>query len=165
MSNITVRQTLQFPISRVWEALSDFGGIYKFHPAVRHSELLDGSKNGGVGAQRRCEFVNGRHVDEQVTAWTPSQKMDVAIVGGNMPIKTATATLSVRKVNNATTEVTMDMDYTPKMGPLGALMNLLMMKRQFRGMMQQILQGLELHLETGAVIGKGLQPQTAAAAA
>lgn len=168
MGNVTESRTIKHPIVTVWTALADIKGIHKFHPEVVRSELVKGSANSGVGADRRCDFANKRHVIEHVDAWEAQQRLVISIVGGDMPVKSARATISVRAAGPTATETVFQMVYVPAMGPLGAVMDALVMKRQFGKMIRQLLEGLEIHLTTGDIIGRGLKttpPATATATA
>ena len=60
----------------------------------------------------------------------------------------AIATLSFKPINNHQTEVTMDMEFEPKMGILGKLM-IPMMKPKFKGMLNSLLAGNEAFVTQG----------------
>ena len=51
----------------------------------------------------------------------------------------------------ASTEVTLHMEFSTKLGPLGSLMELMMMKRMMRKEMDLALAGLKYHIETGSI--------------
>ena len=51
------------------------------------------------------------------------------------------------------TRVTFSMHFLPKFGLLGAIMARVMMKAQFRKLLSRVLEGLEVHLKTGAIVG------------
>ncbi len=44
------------------------------------------------------------------------------------------------------------MDYDPKFGPVGWLMDAVMMRPMMAGMFDQVLAGLEHHLRTGEIV-------------
>lgn len=161
MGQIKVEKSVPFPAARAWEALANFGEVYRFHPVVERSPLL-GEETGGVGARRRCEFTDGNHVIEEVVGWEEGRSMDVDIVEGSMPLSRARARIEVVPIGESSCEIHFAMDYTAKYGPLGSLMDFFMMRRMFRTMLGRVLDGLGTHLETGRVVGEDGQPALAA---
>ena len=67
-----------------------------------------------------------------------------------MPLRNTFATLSVEP-DGAGAILTMDMEYTPKFGPLGALMNLVMLRRMMEKSMHSVVQGLDEKVVTHAL--------------
>lgn len=151
MAVITVQRVVNRPLAEVWDALADFGGIYKFHPVVASSPVKEGTPDRGVGSERVCTFYDGNSIDERVTAYTDKQSMTVEIVRASMPLNSAVARFDVAPAPQGTS-VTMTMDFEPKYGPIGWLMAELAMKPQFTKILNNLLLGLEEHLETGAII-------------
>lgn len=152
MSQIQVEHTVHAAQARVWAALADFGGIYRFHPRVERSPLLSEQAQ-GVGAQRRCEFHDGNQVVERVSAIEQGRSITIDIVEGSMPLARARAKISLEPIDAQRTSVVFDMDYDPKFGWLGKAMDRVMMRAQFKKILGEVLEGLDTHLATGAVIG------------
>ncbi|PZD75385.1 hypothetical protein C1752_00004 [Acaryochloris thomasi RCC1774] len=149
MANVTVYRTIHSPIEKVWESWDDFGGIYKFNPNLKHSRLIDGSQATGAGAKRQCDISDGKNwIREEVLEYVPHKSMKINIYEGTMPLKSAIATLRFRRVTANRTEVSMAMDFEPKMGLLGKLM-LPMMKPKFRGMLNSLLEGNDAFVTQG----------------
>lgn len=163
MSTVTVEREVDASVAKVWEVLSDFGGIYRIHPYVDRSPLLTEQLQ-GVGTERVCHFHDGNHVKERVTEWTPGESMTIEIVEGSMPLKRATANIRLEPAHEGT-RVYFTMDYDPKWGLMGKVMDAMMMRAQFRKILDQVLVGLETHIHTGAVVGKDGQPLPAEAVA
>ncbi|MBX2796911.1 MAG: SRPBCC family protein [Myxococcales bacterium] len=151
MSTVHIERPMSHGADRVWEALSDIGGIYRFHPLVARSPLTS-SHATGLGASRTCHFHDGNHIDERVVGWQEGERVDIEIVRGSMPLKQAHASLAVRPSAEGSV-VSMTMDYTPKFGIVGSVLDALMMRRQFRKVVSQILEGLDEHLRSGDVVG------------
>ena len=72
----------------------------------------------------------------------------------SMPLKYATAEVCIQPDGTDRSEVTFKMEYEPKFGPLGWLMNHMMMRRMMKKMFKQVLAGLEYHILTGKAVGK-----------
>ena len=158
MSQIRVERTIDLPSSQLWDAMKNFGDIENFHPLIKASPLL-GNQAEGIGAQRRCDFYDGNWVKERVLDWQDGRSMSISIYDGSMPVKDGKAVITLHKLSPSRTKVTFDMAYVPKMGPLGKVMDALMMRSQFTKILGDLLEGLETHVRTGAVIGKGGKPQ------
>ncbi len=59
-----------------------------------------------------------------------------------MPLKNTVATLKIEP-DGAGTILAMEMEYIPKFGPLGALMNVVMLRRMMEKSMRSVVQGLD----------------------
>jgi hypothetical protein len=160
MSKVEVKHEIDASAERVWEVLRDFGGVENFHPAVRASGLLS-ERSEGLGAQRKCEFHDGNWVKERVVGWEDGRSMTIEISEGSMPLSCAEGRLEVRPLDDGRSEVVMTMSYVVKMGPIGMLMDVLMIRSKFRAMVGDILKGLDVHTRTGAIIGRDGKPQPA----
>ena len=150
MRTVTKRIEIDAPTGRVWAVLSDFGGVYKWNPAVTHSSLIADAAT-GVGAQRTCTVAGFGDITERATAWEEGKSMSVEISGAPM-IKRATGRLEVDGRADASI-VTMSVDYQTSMGPIGALMGATIMKRKFGQTLEQALAGLRHHVLTGEEVG------------
>ena len=157
MPTLEVTRDIPFSTQRAWDAFSDVGEIYRFHPVVERSPV-HGDKRRGVGAKRVCHFYDGNHITEKVVHWHEGQSMEVEVTEGSMPVKSARARLSVEPRPEGS-RVRMRLEYTPKWGVVGQVMDAVMMRRMFRRMAESILLGLETHLRTGAIIGRDGQPE------
>ena len=148
MAKIQVKQTVKAQREEVFATWNDFGNIYKFHPGLKHSRLINQSQNGGLGAQRQCNLKDGKNwLKEKVTTFVPNQRMVIDIYQSSMPLKSARAELDFRSVGE-NTEVSFTIHFTPGMGPFGYLM-LPMMKMQFKGMIRDMLKSNAEFVESG----------------
>jgi hypothetical protein len=153
MSQISAEHTVNAPIAEVWAALADFGGVHRFHPAVERSPIINGQRT-GLGAQRTCYFYDGNSLTEEISRFQKGKAIVVDIIEGSMPLTNARRVTSVEAIAPNETKVTVKMDYQPKFGPLGVLMNAFLIRPKFHSMVQQMLAGLAQHVETGAIIGE-----------
>ena len=71
----------------------------------------------------------------------------------------------VFQIDSDRSEVYIEMNYTPKWGIFGKIMDVLVMRMAMRSTFNKVLKGLELHVETGELIGKNGKPQLSQAAA
>lgn len=141
MSTVTVTQDIPVAPDRVWQALADFGNIQRFHPGLKSSRLT-GDKASGVGAVRRCDLKAGGHIVERVTDWTDGKGYTIEVTETSLPLKRATTSLSVAPAGGNGARVSISMDYTPKYGPVGAILDAFMMRGAVQAQLKGIIDGL-----------------------
>lgn len=166
MTTLTVSRTIGSPLKVTWTAFAeDFGGIYKFHPRVKHSPLIS-SISSGLGTARRCEFHDGSKVDEEIVGWDKEKELRIELTNAAMPLNDISAIIQFEAINEKSCTVSFTMKYTPKFGPLGWLMDRVMLRPMMNKILLQVLDGLDRHLATGEIIdqpGKHSGPVAGAA--
>ncbi len=157
MTTITREIKIDASQEKVWEILADFGGIYKFNPGVSSSHSTS-SANSGVGATRHCDLLPAGSVEERIFEWKEGQAYKVEIYSGKgtPPFKSAVGQLEAKPDGNGTL-VRMRFEYSLKFGPIGALMDRLMVRSQFSKAIPGILAGLKHYAETGEEVGRKVQ--------
>lgn len=163
MAAITVSRELASPVPQVWSTLADFGGVHRFSPGVESSPINEGTPASGVGAERTCHLYDGNHIQERVIESVVNERLSIEVFDTSMPIKSADASITLEPTTSGGTRVTMAMEYVVKFGPLGVVMDALMMKRTMTTSLDRLLAGLERHVETGETIAKGWKPSPAVA--
>jgi len=88
------------------------------------------------------EYQNGKNY--QVEIFDP----------GRFPLSKAVGQLVVHSDNDQASTVHFNMNFQPKFGPLGWLMAQMIMKKQFAGVLNKVLAGLDTHLKTGKIVEK-----------
>ena len=158
MANVSVHKRVNAPLEKVFATWNDeFADIYKFNPNLSHSRLLDNSPSAsGVGSLRQCDLADGKNwIRERVIELKHNRQLVVDIFEGTMPLRSAVATFDFRAVNPHQTDVTVTMDFEPKMGVIGKLM-IPMMKKQFAPMLQGLLNGNANYAESGVLVNKAV---------
>ncbi|MFT5586391.1 MAG: hypothetical protein ACI9VR_003989 [Cognaticolwellia sp.] len=155
MSSITVSRNLAVPVQEVWAKLADFGGIHRYSAGVEHSPINPGTPSSGVGAERKCQLYDGNHIQERVTEFVENERLALDVFDTSMPISNASARFDLVGTLSGSTELTMTMDYTVKFGPIGWLMDNLMLRNAMTSSLNNLLAALEHHLTTGAIVEKG----------
>ena len=150
MSQITKRVRIAALKEKVWETLSDFGGVYKWAPNVLHSRCTTEATE-GVGAERHCDIEGFGAVGERVTEWEEGRSIGITFTQAPGPIKTLNGRASLRDVGGDTV-VAFTLNYQMKFGPVGALMDWLMVRRKMSGTAARSLAGLKHYVETGGVV-------------
>lgn len=142
------------PKDKVWKALADFGNICHGHPAVSKSFITSSQKE-GLGATRHCDFtMMGASAEEKVTDWNEGKNIKIEVVElKKMPgIKTLSLDLAVRE-SGGKTVLSGNMEYSMKNG-LFDVMNSLMMKKMNAKLLDGIMAGHKLYIETGTIVNE-----------
>lgn len=135
---------------QVWQIIADLGGVVNFHPYVTHSYYTSQKKEGN-GASRVCELGSSTEVEETAIEWTTGKSFTLGIAfrkGMKPPISNLQAVMKTEEIAGKT-RVTLEMHYQPKYGPVGWMMNQMMIKPQYQKMVPAILAGLKHYAETG----------------
>ncbi len=160
MSQLSSTKAVQAPLARVWETIADVGTIAEWHPGVERSPVLSAHRT-GLGAVRRVELYDGTSAVEEVTSLDEGRSLTVTMSEFSMPLSRGAATFEVEADGDERTLVTMTMDYEMKYGPLGWLMNAVMLRPIIGKLLASVLSGLDHHLVTGDHIGQnGVTPST-----
>lgn len=162
MSVVNATREIKAPASKIWAALSDFGGIHLYNASVDRSPINEGTPPSGVGSERTCHLYDGNHIQERVVESVDEEKLAVEIFETSMPLKSALGVFTLVPTPSGGTRVTVSMTYVVKYGPIGKLMDVLMVKRMMGPSMSGLLAGLDHYVTTGNTISKGWTPETQA---
>jgi uncharacterized protein YndB with AHSA1/START domain len=102
MRTVRVERTLEAPIERVFEILTDHANYDRFRP-VGSSELLrqgDSDPN-GIGALRKVD-VPPLHFEEEITAYERPTRLDYLIVKVNIPLEHEGGSIRLQSRDGAT---------------------------------------------------------------
>ena len=150
MSSLTRGVVIDAAKDKVWEVLADFGAVSKWAPTITDSAIV-GDANEGVGAARTCEHEKMGTLEETIVSWTEGEALSYDVTAGlPFPMKALNNHWSIRE-RGASTEVTLHQEFSTKLGPLGSLMESMMVKRMMRKEMGLALAGLKHHIETGSI--------------
>jgi len=162
MSVVNASREVEAPVSRVWATLADFGGIHRFNASVDRSPINEGTPPSGVGSERTCHLYDGNRIQERVVESVEEEKISIEIFETSMPLKSGLGVFTLVPTANGSTRVTVSMSYVVKYGPVGKLMDVLMVKRMLGSAMSRLLAGLDHYVTTGETIGNGWKPDEAA---
>jgi carbon monoxide dehydrogenase subunit G len=149
MSRINSEIEINAPREKVWAVLADLGAIQNFNPGVKKSYYTSEARE-GVGAGRVCELRPLGAIEENVSDWQEGKSftLNVRPLKKAPPFKKATARFQLDSVGQKT-RVAVDINYTLRFGPLGRLLDALMVRPQFSKAAPEILLGLKHYVETG----------------
>ena len=159
MNKLESQLVIDAPVEKVWEVLGDFSEVYRWAPSVTKSYSTSESSN-GPEASRHCEVAGFGGVDETVTRWNDGQSFTYSFSGGG-PVAGGSTTWSV-KGQGDNTLVHTTVEYDLRFGPIGSLMNALIIRRKIRQSMEMGQEGLKRHVETGELIGTDFRPVVSA---
>ena len=145
MSEFAVETVINASPERVWATLSDIGTISEWNPGVQASHTTSEQAK-GIGACRHCNLGSAGYLDEEVVTWQENEATTFRIVGTNMPFASADIRFLLDPHPNGT-QVTCSPIYKLKFGPIGQLLDTVMVKRTYRGGMESLLAGLKSHIE------------------
>ena len=150
----TIKREIEINKSKeeVWKALADFGNICHGHPGVSKSWITSDKKE-GIGATRHCDFIMmGASAEEKIIEWNEGKNIKIEVYQLNkLPgIKTMKLDLAIRE-NGSKTILFSTMEYTMKNGFFD-FMNGVMMKNMNAKLLDGIMAGHKLYIETGTIV-------------
>jgi uncharacterized protein YndB with AHSA1/START domain len=149
VSTFTERATIDAPRDAVWAVLADIGTIATWHPGLAGSHRTNDID--GLGGTRHCDISTRHSLTEQVVTFDPPSAITFRITDSTLPFKTADIAFTLDDgQQSARTEVTVTPTYTLGYGPIGALLDVLAVRRNYRVGMRELLDGLRRHVEQHA---------------
>ena len=84
--NKTVRVVI--PATQVWEIISDFQGVNRYHPLVEKVDQI-GTKENDLAAIRVCNMYDKSSIKEEITHWIEGQALSLlkAAFPSNLPTR------------------------------------------------------------------------------
>lgn len=146
MATFSESVTIDAPASKVWAVLAEVGTISDWNPGVKESRSISDSST-GLGAERFCGLGGKNYLKESVVAFEEDRALTMRIDETNLPFKSADIHFTLTATGNGT-RVTVSPVYELKYGPLGQVMDKLMVSRKYRTGMVGLLDGLKRHVET-----------------
>lgn len=140
---------IEAPIDAVWQAIAgDLTAVQHYNRMVSSARLVTGQGE-GVGAMRRCELRPKGFVEERVWEWTPARAIGLEVAASEWPI-VFMKWRTVLTGDGKATLVSQEMNYGLKFGPLGALMDILVMRRKLDRGIRDVFANLKRYVETNA---------------
>jgi uncharacterized protein YndB with AHSA1/START domain len=134
------------PPDQVWRTLADLEAIENYSPGVKSASYTSVERE-GVGAGRHCDFHGPGTVHERVVHWEEGERLAIQIEKG-FPADDVMADFRLNAVEGGT-RVDVHFSYEPRYGPIGSLIDRIMMRAYAERAMQSLVKGLKRHTETG----------------
>lgn len=133
------------PPERVWALLSDLEAVQRYNPGVR-AAAVRGTLRSGVGAERACELVPKGQVVERVTHWEEGRAVGLEVAESDWPIHYMRWVTRVEPAA-AGSLITQELEYAVKFGPVGWLLDRLVMRRKLSTTLDSVFASLVRHAE------------------
>ena len=148
MPTIKSEIRIDAPKRKVWDVISDLGGIQAYHPAVKKSYYITNQRI-ETGAARRCEFKQGGSIDERAILWREGEEIVLELYNGNKmpPFKKGAFGRQTLRSDGKGTVLELLLKYDLKYGLAGALMDRLIVRRRFEKMVPAVLENLKSLVE------------------
>jgi len=142
------------PRKRVWQAIGhEFADVSKLSPGVLESKITSQDEI-GLGTTRHCKLsMMGAELDERITDWQENEYLGIDIYQWrNLPmVRSMTASFALSDEGDAT-RLEATIAYSVGMGPIGWLMNQIMMRRMNTKGWESFAAGIKHHVETGELV-------------
>lgn len=145
------------PPERVWALLADLEAVQRYNPAVRRA-AIEGETRTGVGARRSCELLPKGRVVERVTHWEEGRSVGLELDEHDWPIHFMRWVTRIES-HGAGTRITQSLEYQVKFGPLGWLLDRMVMKRKLTATLTAVFASLARHAEGVATDDKAHQEE------
>ncbi len=140
----------------IWAIVAeDYGAIAHSHPKIIKSDYLNGSLQGGEGAERVCYFneEGTQYLKEKMVDFDPANFTfkNMVYKAGKFPVdpEYTFAIYRVVPIDANTSRVEFDMTFRTKPAMLGTLM-----KSNFKKLIGDYMISIEHHLKTGESVTK-----------
>ncbi len=148
MISISKEFIINQPEEKVWEVISNFGEIYRYHPEVVQSYLVSENTR-GFGAVRKCVFNDGGSAIEKVIEWEEGSLVTVELSEMSMPLQSASGFTRVKSIDLTSSQVTIGMKYIFKYGLLGFFIGRFVMKPMLGKMFEKAARSIEHYISYG----------------
>ena len=102
---------------------------------------MRGTARSGVGAERECDIKPSGRVVERVTAWEEGRAVGLEVVESDWPIVFMRWTTRV-DADPLGARISQELAYQVKFGPIGWLLDNLLMRRKHRSTLDEVFANL-----------------------
>jgi hypothetical protein len=140
MTTITHRFETSVSPEKLWDCLSDLTLVKDYNPTVL-SAKLQGNGPLGVGTLRSCDLKPKGKVLERVTVWDDRKAVGLEVVESDWPVTNMNWVTRIAP-NGSGSILSQQLEYGMKFGPLGWVLNALVLKRNIAKNVGKALEGL-----------------------
>ena len=133
--------------NELWQVLKHPGNVQEFHPLIKKSYMTT-EKINGIGAERHCDLLPMGQMEEVITEWNEGNSFTIEVTGGKMlpPHHFMRGRFELEEIGSGT-KVTFTFSYKLKYGILGKVMDILLIRPQFKKAPPQYVVGLKNFIE------------------
>jgi uncharacterized membrane protein len=145
MSQLSTQVQIKAPADKLWNVLVDLDSLPQWAPDNASSETAPQNSE-TITTARYYDANPFPNAEEHATGWKEGHHYayEVKNIG---PIRSAYNRFSLNPVGQGETVLTQTLDFRMKLGPVGALMDTLVFRPQFRKQMEQSLAALKEYVE------------------
>jgi hypothetical protein len=121
--------------------------VQRYNASVSRAAIA-GPKRTGVGAMRVCELRPSGRVVERVTHWTDRRELGLEVAESDWPIHFMRWVTRIEPEGSGT-RISQDLEYRVKFGPLGWLLDRVLMKRKLTRTLDGVFAALVQLAEDG----------------
>jgi Polyketide cyclase / dehydrase and lipid transport len=140
MTTVSHRFETSASPEKLWRCLSNLTLVSDYNPTVLSAQLR-GSGNIGVGTLRACELRPKGKILERVIVWEEGKAVGLEVVESDWPM-TKMSWITRITPQGSGSVLLQDLEYGMKFGPLGWLLNALVMKQSITKNVGGALSGL-----------------------
>jgi ligand-binding SRPBCC domain-containing protein len=129
----------------VWTALASLDALERYDPGVTRSEVVSPSHE-GPGAARRCDLKPGGWFKEKVVDWKIGEALSFELFECTLPVRRLKHSYTFTPEGTGTI-VRQRMEYQLKLGPVGWLMDAVMVRRRWKAGIEGFFAGLKRYVE------------------
>ena len=145
MTTIQHEIAAKCPPAALWRLLSDLEAVGRYNPGVE-SAAIHGDQASGVGAMRVCQLKPKGRVLERVTHWEEGRAVGLEVTESDWPIHFMRWVTRIAP-SGAGSTISQSLEYKVKLGPLGWLLDNLVMKRKLKSSLDAVFASLVEHAE------------------
>jgi ligand-binding SRPBCC domain-containing protein len=134
------------PPEKVWAVLASLDALERYDPGVIRSEIVTPSRE-GQGAARRCDLKPGGWFKERIAEWQPYHSLSFELFECTLPVRRLKHRYTLTR-DGAGTSVHQRMEYELKFGPIGKLMDAMMVRKKWDAGIKGFFAGLKHYVET-----------------
>jgi Polyketide cyclase / dehydrase and lipid transport len=125
---------------KLWRCLSDLTMVQNYNPTILNAKL-SGNMPAGLGTLRECELKPKGRVLERVSVWEAGKAIGLEVVESDWPITKMSWVTRITPKDGGSV-LSQNLEYGMKFGPVGWLLNALVMKRNIKKNVGEALSGL-----------------------
>jgi ligand-binding SRPBCC domain-containing protein len=135
------------PPEKVWSALASLEVLDRYDPGVAKAEIVSQTRE-GPGSARRCDLRPGGWFKERISEWRPHEALAFELYECTLPVRRLRH--SYRLVPDGSgTVVQQRMEYQLRFGPVGKLLDAVVVKRKWIAGIKGFFAGLKRYVEAG----------------
>jgi ligand-binding SRPBCC domain-containing protein len=134
------------PPEKVWAVLATLDALDRYDPGIEKSEVVSPTRE-GLGSARRCNLEAGGWFKEKVSDWKPHEAIAFELFECTLPVKRLKHSYTLTRDEGGTL-IRQRMEYALKFGPVGSLLDALVVRKKWDAGVKGFFAGLKRYVET-----------------